>query len=90
MGPRVAAGAAFLLLGGCALFPLSESECKPASWERRGYADGFAGHPQQFLRLSQECRRRYGVEVPEAEYFGGWRAGYDEWYRIIGSMHRPR
>ena len=33
----------------------------------------------------QECRR-FGVEVDEAEYFAGWKDGYDEWYRLIGSM----
>jgi len=34
---------------------------------------------------ARECRR-FGVEVPEPEYFRGWRAGYDEWYRLIGSI----
>ena len=76
-------------LAGCALFPLEESDCLGVNWERRGYADGFAGHPQQYLRLARECPR-FGVEVPEDEYFRGWRAGYDEWYRLIGSMHRRR
>jgi hypothetical protein len=54
-------------------------------WRKRGYADGFGGHPQQYLRLSSECRK-FGIEVPEAEYFRGWDAGHDEWYRLIGSM----
>jgi hypothetical protein len=76
------------LLAGCVLFPLSEAECNGVSWERRGYADGFGGHPQQYSRLSSECKQRFGVEVPEAEYFKGWRAGYDEWYRLIGSMQK--
>jgi hypothetical protein len=78
------------LLAGCALFPLSEAECRGVNWEQRGYADGFGGHPQQYSRLSSECRQRFGVEVPEADYFKGWRAGYDEWYRLIGSMDRRR
>lgn len=77
------------LLAGCALFPLGEADCKGVNWERRGYADGFAGHPQQYLRLADECAR-FGVVVSEAEYFKGWRDGYDEWYRLIGSMDRRR
>lgn len=78
----------FLLLGlaGCAVFPLGESDCRGVDWEKRGYADGFGGHPQQYSRLSSECKQRFGVEVPEAEYFKGWRDGYDEWYRMMGSM----
>ena len=78
------------LLSGCALFPLQEADCKGVNWEQRGYADGFAGHPQQYSRLSSECKQRFGVEVPEAEYFKGWRAGYDEWYRLIGSIDKRR
>jgi Protein of unknown function (DUF2799) len=79
-----------LALWGCALFPLQEADCRGVNWERRGYADGFGGHPQQYSRLSSECKKRFGVEVPEAEYFKGWRAGYDEWYRLIGSIDRNR
>ena len=30
------------------------------------------------------------VQVPEAEYFLGYRDGYDEWDRMIGSMQRKR
>ena len=74
-----------LIPAGCALFPLQEADCRDVNWERRGYADGYAGHPQQFLRLQQECRR-FGVEVDEAQYFEGYKAGYDEWYRLMGSM----
>ena len=73
------------VLAGCALFPLKEADCVGVDWRKRGYADGYAGHPQQFLRLQQECRR-FGVEVNEGEYFAGWKEGYDEWYRLIGSM----
>ena len=29
-----------LFLAGCALFPISEAECRPASWQQRGYDDG--------------------------------------------------
>ena len=78
------------LLGACALFPLSEAECKGVDWERKGYADGYSGAHQQYLRLSEECQRRYGVTVPEEAYFKGWRAGHDEWYRLIGSFDRRR
>jgi hypothetical protein len=77
------------LMAGCALFPLKESDCVGVDWRSRGYADGYAGHPQQFLRLQQECRR-FNVEVNEAEYFAGWKDGYDEWYRLWGSMDRRR
>ena len=78
------------VLAGCALWPLDEADCKGANWERRGYADGYGGHPPQYLRLSPECRRRFGVEVAEADYFKGWAAGHDEWDRLIGSMQRKR
>jgi hypothetical protein len=78
-----------LLLAGCAVFPLSEAECRPASWRQRGYDDGYSGNFAQDIRLAQECRRRYGIEVPSDEYLAGWRDGYDEWYRVIGSLrHR--
>ena len=75
----------FLLLAGCAVFPLTEADCKPASWERRGYADGFGGHPPQDLRLARECGR-LGIRISESDYMKGWRDGYDEWYRLIGSI----
>jgi hypothetical protein len=78
------------LVAGCALFPLEENDCRGVDWQRRGYADGYAGHPQQYSRLSSECKERFGVDVPEAEYFKGWRAGYDEWYRMIGSIDARR
>lgn len=74
-----------LVLGGCAVFPISEAECRPASWQQRGYSDGYFGHLPQDMRLSQECPR-YGVEVASAEYLAGWRAGYDEWDRLRGSL----
>jgi hypothetical protein len=83
--PRSLGVALACLLAGCALFPIKESECVGVDWRSRGYDDGFAGHPQQFLRLQQECRR-FGVEVDEAQYFEGYKAGYDEWYRLMGSM----
>src|SRR5512134_2111260 len=86
---RACAALAIALLAGCALFPLKESDCVGVDWRKRGYADGYGGHPQQFLRLQQECRR-FGVEVNETEYFAGWKDGYDEWYRLIGSMDRIR
>jgi hypothetical protein len=75
------------LLSGCALFPLSEAECRPASWQQRGYNDGYFGNLPQDLRLAQECER-FGIQVPSAEYLAGWRAGYDEWDRLIGSFRK--
>ena len=74
------------LLAGCALFPLKESDCVGVDWRQRGYADGFSGAFPQDLRLVEECRRRYGVEVLQEDYLAGWRDGYDEWYRLMGSM----
>lgn len=73
------------LLGGCAAFPISEAECRPASWQQRGYDDAYFGHLPQDLRLTRECSR-YGVEVASSEYLAGWRAGYDEWDRLRGSF----
>jgi hypothetical protein len=75
------------LLTGCALWPLTEADCKVVSWQQRGYADGYGGHPPQYLRLARECTR-FGVEVSEADYFTGWRDGRFEWERLIGSMRR--
>jgi hypothetical protein len=85
---RIRAALLLLLfaLGGCSLFPLSEADCKPASWRERGYADGFAGHPPQDLRLIPECRERFGVEIGREDYLAGWKHGYDEWDRQMGSM----
>jgi hypothetical protein len=77
-----------LFLAGCALFPLSEADCRPASWQQRGYDDAYTGNLPQDIRLAQECRRSYGIEVPSEEYLAGWRAGYDEWYRVIGSFRQ--
>jgi outer membrane biogenesis lipoprotein LolB len=84
MSARLAA-VALLLLTGCALFPVSEASCRPASWKQRGYDDGYFGNPPQDLRLIGECRR-YGVTVSQSEYLEGWRAGYDEWDRLMGSV----
>jgi hypothetical protein len=74
-----------LLLAGCALFPVSEAECRPASWQERGYNDGYFGHLPQDMRLSQECAR-FGVQVAQNEYLAGWRTGYDEYDRLMGSF----
>ena len=74
-----------LLLSGCALFPISEAECRPASWQQRGYDDGYFGHFPQDIRLAQECGR-YGIQVAQADYLSGWRAGHDEYDRLIGSF----
>lgn len=77
-----------VFLAACALFPLSEADCKPASWKQRGYDDGFGGHPGQDLRMIPECKRLYGVDVPQEEYLAGWRDGHNEWDRLIGSMDK--
>jgi hypothetical protein len=79
-----------LLAAGCALFPVSEQDCKVADWRSRGYQHGLWGHHPQDLRLEPECRERHGVEMNTAEYLAGWRDGHDEWYRVIGSMDRRR
>ena len=76
-----------LLLTGCALFPLTEADCKGVSWQQRGYNEGFAGHPPQYMRLASECTR-FGVEVSEADYYKGWQDGRFEWERLMGSMRR--
>jgi Protein of unknown function (DUF2799) len=75
------------ILAGCALFPVSEADCKPASWRERGYNDGYFGNLPQSMRLTQECRR-FGITVPEDEYLAGHRDGYDEWDRLIGSRRK--
>jgi hypothetical protein len=74
-----------LLLSGCALLQVSESDCRPASWRERGYSDGYFGNPPQDLRLIQGCRR-FGIAVAQDEYLAGWRDGYDEWDRLMGSV----
>jgi hypothetical protein len=76
------------LLGGCSLFPLTEADCKPASWRERGYADGFGGSHRQDMRYIPECRQRYGVEIGWAEYLAGWQDGYNEWDRLNNGMRR--
>lgn len=81
-----AAALGVLALAGCALFPLSEADCRPSSWRSAGYADGFSGAHPQDLRLVPECRERYGVEVNRDEYLKGWADGHDEWDRTQGSV----
>src|SRR5687768_15463996 len=83
--PMIARLALLTLLSSCALFPLKEADCRPASWQQRGYDDGYFGNPPQDIRLVQECRR-FGVQVPQDEYLSGWRDGYDEWQRLMGSV----
>jgi len=77
------------VLGGCALFPLSETDCRPPDWRARGFNDGYFGNPPQDLRLARECSR-YGVTLPQNEYLAGWRDGYDEYDRLWGSMKKNR
>jgi hypothetical protein len=78
-----------VLLAGCALFPLQEKDCVGVNWEQRGYADGFSGQFQQYLRLAEECPR-FGVTVSKEDYFRGWKEGHNEWDRLIGSMDKRR
>ena len=76
-----------LVLGGCALWPLPEADCRGVNWQQRGYADGYGGHPPQYLRLARECPR-FGVEVSEVDYYKGWQDGRFEWERLMGSMRK--
>jgi hypothetical protein len=78
-----------VLLGACALFPLGEADCRGVNWETRGYQDGYAGHPEQYLRLESECKR-FGVVVDEAAYFKGWKDGRFEWDRLMGTRINNR
>jgi hypothetical protein len=87
---RAALVCTLVLLAGCTLLPLSEADCKSDDWRSRGYADGYAGHPRQDMRLIPECRSRYGLEIDRAHYLEGWARGHDEWDRLIGSMDRRR
>ena len=50
-------------LPGCALFPLTEADCRP------------------------ECGRM-GIAVAEDEYLAGWKDGYDEYHRLMGSFKK--
>jgi hypothetical protein len=84
MAARLGIGLCAIFLGGCALFPLEEADCRGVDWERRGYADGLAGHPPQYVRLASECQRRFGAVVPMDLYDKGWRDGRFEWERLMG------
>ena len=83
--PKIAIALLASQLSACALFPLSEADCRPASWQQRGYDDGYFGNLPQDMRLSQECAR-FGIQVAQNEYLAGWRAGHDEWDRLMGSF----
>jgi hypothetical protein len=63
------------LLAGCA------TDCRDLNWRSRGYADGLGGHPPQDLRIGRDC-----PGFLHEPYLEGWRAGYDEWYRLMGSI----
>ena len=71
-----ARGAALLalLLAGCAV------DCTNSDWRARGYNDGYFGHPPQDLRIAAAC-----PAFGQASYLEGWRAGHDEWDRLMGS-----
>lgn len=79
---------ALALAGGCALFPLGEADCKVADWHQRGYEHGFSGFGPRDMRLIPECRERFGVEIDRDAYLAGWRLGYNEWDRVMGSTMR--
>jgi hypothetical protein len=87
--PKTVVGLLVLILGGCALFPLSEADCRPASWRQRGYDDSYFGNNPQDMRLAQGCVR-HGIEVPSQDYLAGWREGYDEYDRLMGSFKKMR
>jgi hypothetical protein len=71
-----------LLLAACA--SLTEADCRSMDWYRRGYDDGYFGNPPQDIRLAGQCAA-HGVRISESRYAEGWRAGHDEWDRLIGS-----
>jgi hypothetical protein len=71
-----------LLLSGCAAFSLSEADCHGMNWYQRGYDDGYFGNPPQDLHLAAKCSP---VKISDEQYLAGWRAGHDEWDRLIGS-----
>src|SRR5262245_59981856 len=75
-----------VLLSGCAGFIYSEADCKKADWRALGYDHGYFGSTPQITRLQYDCGS-HGIAVAETEYFAGWKDGYDEWDRLIGS-HR--
>ena len=77
------------VLAGCALFPLTEADCRPPSWRQRGYDDGFSGSFAQDLRFIRECGRM-GIAIDRDEYLAGWAEGHNEWDRLIGSRARMR
>jgi hypothetical protein len=70
------------LLSGCAALTLSDADCRGMNWYQRGYDDGYFGNPPQDLRLAHACRP---IKISETQYLDGWRAGHDEWDRLIGS-----
>ena len=75
------------VLPGCALFPLTETDCRPASWRQSGYDHGYFGNHPQIIRLQQECGRM-GIAVAADEYLAGWKDGYDEYDRLMGSFKK--
>ena len=75
------------LLGGCALFPLGEADCKGVNWYQRGYDDGYFGAPRGDLRFTKECRERFGVDIRQDEYLEGYRQGYIEYERLHPDPH---
>lgn len=72
-------------LAACASSGLTDAECRNTNWRERGREDGRAGHPSQLVRVRQQCASR-GVEIDQRAYLDGYRVGYDEWDRIMGSM----
>lgn len=77
------------LLAGCAGSLHSEADCRSAAadWRARGYNDGYFGNPPQDMRLQYDCAA-HGVQVAQADYLAGWKDGYDEFDRLMGSMRK--
>ena len=73
------------LLSTTACAGMTESGCRDTNWHERGRQDAFDGHPAQIVRLRQQCAA-LGVQIDQKAYLEGYRVGYDEWDRVMGSM----
>jgi hypothetical protein len=72
-------------IAACASLELNDAECRSTNWSERGREDARAGHPSQLVRLRQQCAS-HGVQIDQRAYLEGYRVGYDEWDRLMGSM----
>lgn len=85
---RRAFGSGFIFLAftaGCA--SLSESDCRSADWQARGWQDGLSGNRAQIELYAEQCSP-FGVTPDEKQYMAGWSLGYAEWNRRV-SRGRP-